>query len=409
MTSRLISLLGLVVMIGIAVLLSKNRKKISWKMVAASLGFQLVFALLVLATAPGKQFFLWVNGFVMAVLNFTSSGSAFVFGSLVTDRASFGFIFAFQVLPTIIFVSSLMGVLYYYGIMQFVVKWMAKVFMKLMHTSGAETLCATANIFVGQTEAPLFIKPYIEKMTKSELLTVMLSGFATISAGVMASYAGMLTGALPEAAGHLIAASLMSCPASLMFAKILIPETETPETMGEVKIEVEKKEANIIDAAASGASTGLTLALNVGAMLIAFIALIAMIDGILGLFGLSLQQIFGVVFWPVAWILGIPAGECTVSGNILAQHIVINEFVAYGSLSDMLKQGFNQLSPRSAVILIYAVCSFANFSSIAMQIAGIGGLAPSRRHDLARLGGLALVGAILAGYQTAAIAGIMIP
>lgn len=418
---RIVSVLGIFVTIAIAFAISTNRKKISWKMVACSLGFQAIFAALVLASEPGKAFFLWINQFVAAILNFSQAGAAFVFGSLVTDMKSFGFIFAFQILPTIIFLSALMQILYYYGVMQKIVQVMAKLFVKLMGTSGAETLNAAANIFMGQTEAPLMIKPYLEKLTKSELMAVMTAGFATISAGVFAAYAGMLGTHIPSAAGHLLAACLMSCPASLMMAKIIIPETENPETMGSVKLKLEKSDANAIDAAANGAFTGLQLAINVGGMLIAFIALIALFDKGLGVFGdalnwifktsmvLNFETVFGTLFYPVAWIMGIPAVDCTFAGNILAKHIVINEFVAYSDLSAMLANPSSTLSPRTSIILIYAICGFANLSSIAIQIAGIGSLAPSRKQDVARLGVYALTAGLLASYLTASIAGVIIP
>ena len=419
--NKIVSLAGIFLFIGIAFALSSNKKKISWKMVASSLGFQIIFALIVLGTEPGKAFFLWINTFVASILSFSQAGAQFVFGSLVSDTKTFGFIFAFQILPTIIFLSALMQILYYYGIMQKIVQLMAKLFVKIMGTSGAETLCAAANIFMGQTEAPLMIKPYLEKLTRSELMAVMTCGFATIAAGIFAAYAGMLTPYIPEAAGHLLAACLMSCPAALMMAKIIIPETEEPETMGQVKLEVEKTDANAIDAAANGAFTGLHLAINVGGMLIAFVALIALFDKGLGVFGgcinylfhtnivLNFETVFGTIFWPIAWILGIPAPDCLFAGNILAKHVVINEFVAYSEVSSMLANSASGISLRTHIILIYAICGFANLSSIAIQIAGIGSLAPSRKKDVAKLGVSALIAGLLASYVTACIAGVIIP
>ncbi len=459
MGQQAISFLGIFVIIGIAYLLSNNKKKINWKMVGICLLLQIVFAGLVLGTHWGKASFLWINGAVQTILGYSTKGAEFVFGSLVTDTKSFGFIFAFNVLPTIIFISALMQVLYYYGIMQAIISALAKVVMKVMGTSGAETLCACANIFMGHTESPLMIKPYIERLTKSELFAVMTGGLATISAGVLGSYAGMLATGCPSAAGHIVTACLMSAPASLMIAKIMIPETETPETAGTIaekiedeeieeikeetkneeekvkdkktknkdkkhneknkkvdktnkvtikksaKLESEKTDSTPIGAAASGAAIGLQLALNVGGMLIAFIALIALIDGFLGLFGLNLQMIFGVVFSPLSFILGIPWAECQQSGNILAQHIVLNEFVAYSELGKIVES----LSPRTVIILIYAICGFANISSIAMQIGGIGSIAPSRRQDIAQLGFWALIAGALTSYLTAAIAGVITP
>ncbi|MDQ7824437.1 MAG: NupC/NupG family nucleoside CNT transporter [Candidatus Eremiobacteraeota bacterium] len=418
---QLVSLLGIVVTVGIAVLLSRDRRKIRWQIIASGLGLQFLFALIVLKTAPGQIFFSIINTFVVKLLDFTTKGSSFLFGGLVTDTKSFGFIFAFQVLPTIIFFSSFMNILYYLGIMQKIVQLVAKGIIKIMGTSGAETLCGSANIFVGQTEAPLFIRPYLESMTKSELLAVMTGGFATIAAGVMAAYVGMLNSMFPDAAGHLLAASVMSAPAALMMAKIIMPETEQPETMGTVKMDLPKNDANVIDAAANGASTGLQLALNVGGMLLAFIALIALLNYCLewtgNLFGmlfhttvtLNFETVFGTLFSPVAWVLGVPWKDCPVVGNLLAKVLVINEFVAYSDLSAILRDNVVNLSPRSVVIATYALCGFANFSSIAIQIGGIGVLAPSRRSDLARIGVFALIAGTLANYQTAAIAGLLVP
>lgn len=405
MGQQIISFIGIFVIIGIAYLLSSNRKKINWKMVGICLLLQMIFAGLVLGTPWGQASFLWINGIVATILGYSTKGAEFVFGSLVTDTKSFGFIFAFNVLPTIIFISALMQILYYYGIMQAIISGLAKVVMKIMGTSGAETLCACANIFMGHTESPLMIKPYVEKLTKSELFAVMTGGLATISAGVLGSYAGMLVTGCPSAAGHIVTACLMSAPASLMIAKIMIPETEEPLTSGSAKLESEKTDSTPIGAAASGAATGLQLALNVGGMLIAFIALIALIDGFLGLFHTNLQTIFGLVFSPLSFILGIPWAECQQSGNILAQQIVLNEFVAYSELGKIV----TTLSPRTVIILTYAICGFANISSIAMQIGGIGSIAPSRRQDIAKLGISALIAGALTSYLTATIAGTITP
>ena len=405
MGQQVISFIGIFVIIGIAYLLSSNRKKINWKMVGICLLLQMIFAGLVLGTPWGQASFLWINGIVATILGYSTKGAEFVFGSLVTDTKSFGFIFAFNVLPTIIFISALMQILYYYGIMQAIISGLAKVVMKIMGTSGAETLCACANIFMGHTESPLMIKPYVEKLTKSELFAVMTGGLATISAGVLGSYAGMLVTGCPSAAGHIVTACLMSAPASLMIAKIMIPETEEPLTSGSAKLESEKTDSTPIGAAASGAATGLQLALNVGGMLIAFIALIALIDGFLGLFHTNLQTIFGLVFSPLSFILGIPWAECQQSGNILAQQIVLNEFVAYSELGKIV----TTLSPRTVIILTYAICGFANISSIAMQIGGIGSIAPSRRQDIAKLGISALIAGALTSYLTATIAGTITP
>lgn len=412
---QFISFIGLAAIIGATYLMSSNRKKINWKMAGICIGIQLMFAWLVLGTEMGKTAFLGLNNLVASIMGFSTEGAKFLFGNLVTDTKSFGFIFAFQILPTIIFISSLMQILYYYGIMQKVIEILAKVVMKVMGTSGAETLCACANIFMGHTESPLMIKPYVPNLTQSELFAVMTGGFATISAGSFAAYAGLLGHDFPSAAGHLLAACLMSAPASLMIAKIIIPETEKPETSGESKLESAKTDENAIDAAANGASTGLQLAINCGGMLIAFVALIALLNGVLGAIGsginaafgcsidLNFETVFGTIFWPVSWLLGIPAAECTAAGNILAQQIVINEFVSYSTLSSLL----HTLSPRTVVILIYAVSGFANISSIAIQIAGIGSIAPERKKDIARLGIKAVAAGALTSYMTAAIAGII--
>lgn len=408
--------MGLLVITGAAFLMSSEKKRINWKMVAICMGLQLLFALLVLGTSAGKSAFLALNGLVATIMHYSDQGAAFLFGDLVSNIPKFGYIFAFHVLPTIIFISALMQILYYYGIVQKAIEILAKIVMKVMGTSGAETLCACANIFMGHTESPLMIRPYIPTLTQSELFAVMTGGFATISAGVFASYAGMLNDAgFEAAAGHLLAACLMSAPASLMIAKIMFPETEKAETSGDSKLDTERTDVNVIDAAANGASTGLKLAINVGGMLIAFIALIALLNGILGLLGsgvnavfhtnvvLNFETVFGTLFWPVSWLLGIPAHECTAAGNILAQQLAMNEFVAYSTLS----QSISAMSPRTVTILTYAICGFANISSIAIQIAGIGAIAPNRKQDLAKLGVKALVAGALTSYLTAAIAGII--
>lgn len=411
---RLISLVGIFVLMGIAYLLSNNRKAIDWKLVGAGVGLQFVFAGLVLKTRVGQAFFAYMNDVIVALLGFTDRGSEFIFGFIVMDPAKYGeFVFAVKVLPTIIFFSALMSLLYYVGVMQFVVEIIAKVMVRLLGTSGAETLSASANIFIGQTEAPLLIKPYVEKMTRSELMVVMTGGFATVAGGVMAAYVALLRDQFPGIAGHLMAASLMSAPAALVMAKILIPETEEPMTKGDVKIDVPQTDANAIEAAANGASTGLQLALNVGAMLLAFIALINMFDAGLNLLlghwipDISFSMIFSYLFAPIALVMGVPSQDALVVGELLGKKLIINEFVAYLDLANILK-GDHPLTGRSTVILTYALCGFANFSSIGIQIGGIGGIAPSRKGDLARLGVIAVIGGTLACFQTATIAGALI-
>ncbi|RKD29480.1 NupC/NupG family nucleoside CNT transporter [Thermohalobacter berrensis] len=404
---NLISLVGLVIMIGIAYLLSDNRRAINWKLVGTGVGMQLIFALLILKWKPGQIVFNYLNDLVTKLLDFTKEGTSFLVGDLL-NVDSFGYIFAIQVLPTIVFFSALMAILYHVGIMDKIITFIAKFLAKYLGTSGAETLSATANIFVGQTEAPLVIKPFINTMTKSELLTVMTGGMATVAGGVMAGYVSM-----GVEAGHLIAASIMSAPASLVISKIMVPETKTPVTKGKVEVQMDEIDANIIDAAARGTSEGLKLALNVGAMLLSFIALVALFNAIIGwiggLFGmdyLSLEWILGRVFAPLAYVMGVPMSDAIAVGNLLGQKIVINEFFAYANLGELIKS--NSLSPRTIVILTYALCGFANFSSIGIQVGGIGSLAPERRSDLAKLGVKALIGGSLAAFMTATIAGILI-
>lgn len=402
------SALGVLVFIGVAVAMSRNRKAIDWRMVVCSLLLQLGFALLLLKTSGGREFFQGFGKLVDKLMAFSQEGSGFVFGSLANPGGAWGFVFAIKVLPTIIFFASFMNVLYYLGIMQWVVALIAKGIRKLLGTSGAETLCASANIFMGQTEAPLLIRPYVAVLTESELMVLMVSGFATLAAGVMFVYAGMLTPLLPTAAGHLLAASVMSAPAAIMMAKILVPEIGEPVTRGEVKIDLPRTESNVIEAAASGASTGLGLALNVGAMLIAFISLVALINGGLALINpnLSLQAIFALLFYPLAWLIGVNQADCSNVGSLLGQGLIINEFVAYSELQKMLADG--ALSARAGALSVYALCGFTNLSSIAIMIGGVGALAEHRKSDLARLGFLALFAATLTNLQTAALAGAIL-
>lgn len=413
---RLVGVLGLFVMLGIAFLFCKpeHRKHINLRVVVIGTLLQVVFALLILKT-PVKIVFSYANDAVTSLLGFTNKGSEFIFGSMMNLDTN-GFIFAFQVLPTIIFFSSLMTVFYYLGIMQVIVNVIAKFMVKTLKTSGSETLSAAANIFVGQTEAPLVIKPFVEKMTQSELMAVMVGGMATVAGGVMASYVGLLQRDIPSIAGHLMAASVMSAPAALVMAKIMIPETEISETAGEnVELSTEQIDANVIDAAARGAGEGLTLALNVAAMLLAFIALIAMLNGLIGFVGsklgmpsLSLEMIFGWAFSPLAFLMGVPWEDATKIGALLGEKTMINEFVAYSHLAQMIKPDSGIiLSEKSEIIATYALCGFSNLSSIAIQIGGIGGIAPNRRGDLARLGIRAVIAGSLACFMTATIAGLL--
>ncbi len=404
--ANLISILGLFVLLGIAYALSTNRKAIKPRIVLWGLGMQITLALFILKTDVGRMIFDKLGAAVSTLLDFTKVGSSFIFGKLVTDMSGMGFIFAFQVLPAIVFVGSLMGIAYYLGIMQLVVSFIAKIMVKTMGTSGAESLSAVGTVFVGQSEAPLLIKPYIPEMTKSELMAIMTGGMATIAGSVMAAYIGMLGS---EWAPHLLAASIMGAPAGLVMAKIMVPETEEPKTAGGVKLEVEKTESSVIEAAAKGAADGMHLAFVVGAMLLAFISLIAMLNAGLGLVHLSMEQILGWIFAPLAFMMGVPQADISTVGSLLGQKIVLNEFVAYSHLSDIIKGNVAGvvLSERSTIIATFALCGFANLSSIAINIGCIGGIAPSRRGELAQLGLRAMVGGALASCMTATIAGIL--
>lgn len=403
---RMISLLGLVVMLGIAFALSENKKHIQWRTVISGIVLQFVFGLIILKTDFGRNLFDSIGKGFNAILGYTGEGAKFLFGGLATPSESLGFIFATMVLPTIIFMSALMSVLYHIGVMQKVVEVMAKVMMKVMKTSGAESLAAAANIFVGQTEAPLVIKPYVNLMTKSEIMCLMTGGMATVAGGVLAAYVGFGIDA-----GHLLAASVMSAPAALVCAKLMVPEMEVSATAGVVKVNLPKMATNVIDAAATGASDGLKLAVNVAAMLLAFIALVAMLNGILGALGglvgfpqLSFELIMGYLNAPVAWLLGVPWEDCLKVGAILGKKIVLNEFVGY---LDLIAQK-GQISERATILTTYALCGFANFSSIAIQLGGIGTMAPEKRPTLAKYGMYSLIGGTLACYMTACIAGLFI-
>lgn len=436
-------MLGMAAIVGIALVFSKHKKQVNWRQVAIGLGIQFVLAVFILKGrnmekywAPlgwPKDFFSWVSSFFVIVLDFTTEGAKFIFGDLAKSpgmEGSMGNFFAFQVLPTIIFFASLTAILYHYGILQKVVKYMAKGMQKLMGTSGAESLSVISNIFVGQTEAPLVVEPYIKKMTKSELLAVMTGGMATIAGGVMAAYVQMLGNSYAQAqdvaldvgrlmfAEQLLGASLMAAPAALVIAKIMYPEVDDPVTKGDVEIEVEQTDANGIDAAATGATTGLKLAANVGAMLLAFIALLAMGNHFMEVIGgytginsmiadgnLSIEKILGWIIAPIAWIVGVPWADAINMGSLLGTKVVLNEFLAYTQLSEMVKQGI--LTEKTIAMATFALCGFANFSSIAIQIGGIGGLAPSRKSELAQFGLRAVLAGTLANLMTATIAGML--
>lgn len=404
---RFMSFIGLLSMVLIAYLFSSNRKEVNWRTVISGILIQVGLGLFILKLPFGRDIFEFAKDLFTGVLAYTNEGSKFVFGGL-TDASKIGFVFATMVLPTIIFMSSLMSVLYHVGAMQIVINFVAKIMVKVMGTSGAESLSCAANIFAGQTEAPLVVKPYINQMTRSELLAMMTGGMATVAGGVLAAYVGFGINA-----GHLLSASVMAAPAALVLAKIFIPETEESQTVGVIKLKVEKTHSNIIDAAAAGAGEGLKLAVNVGAMLLAFIALIAMVNGMLGwatgligLEGITLERISGWLFAPVAFLIGIPWEDCLNFGTLLGKKIMINEFVAYLDLKSMIEA--KSMSPRAITMATYALCGFANFSSIAIQVGGIGTIAPERRGDLAKLGIRCLAGGMMAGLMTASIAGIFL-
>jgi len=409
---------GAMVILGIAVLFSTNRRAINWSTVAWGLGLQIVFAIIVLKTTAGQMVFTTLGAYITKLLGFAGVGAAFVFGPLGDagiwgsamtkvfgpDGAKYAVIFAFQVLPTIIFIAALFAILYYFGIMQVVVRVFAVLMNRVMRASGAESLNVAASIFMGQTEAPLTIRPYLPEMTESELMTVMTAGMAHISGGIMAAY--ILFGI---EAKHLLTAVIMTAPGTIMMAKMFVPETGQPKTMGTVRLEVEKTDVNVIDAAGRGTGEGLHLALNVGAMLISFLALIALVNAILGHVPfagapLSLGRIFGWIFAPVAWSMGVPWRDAPTIGNLLGTRMALNEFVAYSQLGALK----GVLDPKSFTIATFALCGFANFSSIGIQIGGIGALAPNRRHDLARLGLRAMLAGTLANFMTATIAGFLL-
>jgi CNT family concentrative nucleoside transporter len=416
---RLLSLIGLLVFLGIAWALSTNRRAIRLRTILWGLGLQFALALFVLRAPMGQQLFSWVGAKVTRLLSLSFVGSEFMFGALgiqgggqlpvkageANGTAAVGFIFAFQVLPTIIFVAAIFAVLYHLGIMQVIVRAAAKVMTRLMGASGAESLDVAASIFMGQTEAPLTIRPYLNKMTESELMCVMTAGMAHVSGSIMAAYI-----AFGVEAKHLLAAVIMTAPGTILLAKMMVPETGQPETAGTVKLDGERPDANVIGAAARGTTEGLHLALNVGAMLISFLALIALLDAVLGRAGgwfglsLSLERILGYAFMPLALVMGVPWKDAFAVGDLLGTRMVLNELIAYSRLGPLKAT----LDPRTFTIATYALCGFANFSSIGIQIGGIGALAPERRSDLARLGPRALLAGTFANFMTACIAGALL-
>jgi CNT family concentrative nucleoside transporter len=397
---QLVSGLGLIAMGGLAWLLSEHRRKQNLRLILSGIGLQLFFALLILKTQAGQWLFVKIRHVVEGLVNCSNAGAAFVFGEGFTEHY-----FAFSVLPTVIFISCLMSVLFYLGVLQKAVEFMARLMVWVMDVSGSESLAAAANVFIGQNEAPLVIRPYIQTMTRSEIMAMMTGGMATISGATLAAYAGM--GADP---GHLVTASIISAPASLVIAKIMVPELEESLTKGVVRAVVPREAENILDAACRGAADGAMLAVSIAAMLIAFIGLVALVNGLLGLFPdiagqpLTLERILGWLCCPLAWLLGVDWADAPSVGMLIGQKTILNEFVAYMHLGQIKET----MSERSFTIATYALCGFANFSSIAIQIGGVGGLVPQRRKDMAQLGLKAMIAGSLAAFMTAAIAGMLI-
>ena len=403
----LLGVLGLFTLLSIAFAMSENRRAINIKTVVYGLIFQLIFALFILKTPFGAPIFSFLDNSINILIGFSSSGSDFLFKSYI-DGVGFhpGLInFAFSTLPTIIFFSSLVAVLYHFGILQAIIKFIARRMQLTLGTSGSETLSVAGNIFLGQTESPLMVRPFVNKMTKSELMAVMTGGFATVSGGVLAIYVSWLTD-IQGIAGHLLAASVMSAPAALVVAKIIYPEIEESQTMGDVNVNIEQTNINAMEALSNGATDGLKLAANIAAMLIAFISFVAMINYFLSFAGTSMEEIFGIIFRPLAWTMGVPWNEAQLVGMLMGKKIVLTELVAYGDLQNLIRDGM--ISERSAIISTYALCGFSNFASIGIQLGGIGAMAPDRKKDLAKLVTKAMFGGAIASWLTATIAGLLL-
>ena len=403
---RFIGIIGIAVLLGIAYVMSNNRKAISMRIVLWGLGLQLIFAIFILKTPIGQPFFKAIDSIFIELLSFADAGSDFLFKSYfsgVVEKPLMNI--AFRILPTIIFFSSLMALMYHLGIMQKIIIWIAKAMHTTMGTSGSETLSVAANIFVGQTESPLMVRPFISQMTKSELMAVMTGSFATVAGGVMAIYISILSN-IPGIAGHLMAASIMSAPAALVVAKIIFPETETSPTIGNLNFTLTTPDDNAMEALSRGATDGMKLAANVGAMLIAFVAFTALINGILGLIGHSIQDILGIIFKPLAWTMGVPWSEADILGQLMGEKLVLTELIAYTDLGQLISN--NAISERTAIIASYALCGFANFASIGIQLGGISGIAPKRRKDVAKIALKAMIAGALASWLTATLAGIII-
>lgn len=420
--ANMTGLVGIAAMIGIAFLLSENRRAIIWKPIWIAFLMQLVLAILITGIpklgipGPLAPLFQLANVGFDNILSHVDKGGEFVFGHLVHPEKIGGFIFAFKVLPTVIFFSALMGILYHYGIMQKIVHALSWIMYRFLKISGAESLSTAGNIFLGQTEAPLLIKPYVEKMTRSEIMCIMVGGFANVAGGVLAAYVGMLSGLIPDIAGHLLTVSVMSAPATIIFAKIIVPETHKPETADNLVLDKGSIYTNGIEAAASSAYDGTQLAITIGGMLLAFIALLSLGNAFLSWFGgvlhlnswisqpLTLELVLGWIFAPFAWSLGVASEHIGYAGQLLGKKIVLNEFVAYLDLA----QNGQSLDKRSAIIMSYALCGFANFASIAIQIGGIGGMAPGKKSEIAALGLKAMIAGMFASALCGAIIGLFI-
>ena len=403
-----IGFIGILALLMIAYALSNNRKAIKFETIFWGLGLQAFFGIIILKIPFIKSQFFFVDKIFKTLISFSDKGSDFLFSSFVPGIGYHEAMinFAFRALPVVIFFSSLISIAYHFGIIQIVVKWVAKLMEKSMKTSGAETLSISANIFVGQTEAPILIRPYIKNMTTSELMAIMTGGFATVAGSVLALYVLWLE-KIPGIAGHMLAASIMSAPASLVIAKLIYPETEKTNSLDELDLHIEKNTTNAMDALGNGATQGLKLAANIGAMLIAFISILSMINFTLEYFlNINLQEILGIIFSPLAWTMGIPWKEANIVGRLMGEKIVLTELIAYGSLGDLINN--NLISERSAIISSYALCGFANFGSIGIQLGGIGAMAPEKRNILSKIVLKAMVGGALASWLTATIAGILI-
>jgi concentrative nucleoside transporter, CNT family len=416
LAERALSALGSVVLLGVALACCPRalRASVNWRTIGGGLLLLFALAALLLKT-PLRLLFAWANAAVNRMLSFSNEGAAFVFGSLVRDTKSFGFVFAFQVLPSIVFFAAFMAVLYQIGLMPWIIKKLGRALASTLRTSGAESFSTVSDIFVGQTEAPLVIRPYLLGLTQSELMACMTAGFATTGGGVLAAYVLMLRDLVPDIAGHLLTCSVMCAPASLVIAKLMLPESETPETLGQTPIEIPKQATGLLDAVVSGTSDGLRLAANVGAMMISFLALTALLNYALGALGralgageLSLQLILSYVFAPLAWLMGVAWEDVPKVAMLLGEKTVLNEFVAYSSMSEALARDPAWLGERSRVVAAYALCGFANFGSVGVQIGGYGSLAPTRRPDLARLAPRAMLGGLLTTCLVACVAGILL-